>query len=509
MRLVAVACVGALLLLSGAAQPAQAAAPGASTVFVLDISGSMDSPGIIPPDFPGAAKLKQSQDAIEQFIEQAKPGKKVTLKVLFGAIGSLGDFIHSQSDLNDWMTKQGIDPKTISKLYGLKIAATAMLNALAAERAAGLDERAGLVTFSSDASVLANMNSNPGSLQSAVAGLATQGSTNIGDGLDKALGLLHGAPNPAIVLITDGWNNTGMTNAEVLSGPTQRAAAQKIPICTIGIGQSHADVDQPLLTSISNKTGGGYYFVGDGISLQSDMLACHHSLGRQLLADLRGYVQQGQTVQAGVITVPAQKTSLLVTLSWPVGALSMRLTDPSGRTVAGGYPGARVSNSPGLETVSVSNPPAGTYKASVAGEKTAAAGDPFSVAASSDGVTASPHHDTVTIVQANNSDVVLDRIYLVRNVGFAILALLLALAVFSRLRRPKLRPAAAPVAYQAPPPGAPVPVPAPQAPPEPASGFGCGGCLWWMFFGLAVLVVGAAYGALWLWQTPILTMPQI
>jgi uncharacterized protein YegL len=505
-RSVAVACAAALLALSGGAQPARAAVQGASTVFVLDISGSMDSPGVIPPGFPNAAKLKQSQDAVEQFIEQAKPGQKVTLKVLFGAISSLGDFIRTESELYDWMKQQNLDPTTISKLHDLKIAATAMLNALAAERAAGLDERVGLVTFSSDASVLAGMSSDPGSLQSAVAGLATQGSTNIGDGLVKALDLLHGAPNPAIVLLTDGWNNTGMTDAEVLSGPTQRAANQKIPICTIGIGQSHADVDQPLLTSISSKTGGGYYFVGDGVSLQSDMLACHASLGRQLLADLRGNVKQGQTVQAGDIAVPGGKTSLIVTLSSPGGSLSLGLTDPSGRIVTAGYPGAQISNNTGLETVSISNPPAGTYKASVSGDQTAANGDPFSVAASSNGVTTSPHHDQVTSVPPNNSDVVLDRLYLARNAGFVILALLFVLAVMLRLRRPKPRPAAA-VAYQAAPPGTPGYVP--QAPPRPASSFGCGGCLWWLFFVLTGLVVAAAYGGIWLWQAPILTMPQV
>jgi uncharacterized protein YegL len=494
------------LVLSGGAQPARAAAQGSSTVFVLDISGSMDSPGIIPPDFPNAAKLKQSQDAVEQFIEQAKPGQKVTPKVLFGAISSLGDFIRTESELYDWMKQQNLDPNTISKIHDLKLATTAMLNALAAERAGGLDERAGLVTFSSDASVLAGMSSDPGSLQSAVAGLATEGSTNMGDGLEKALALLRGAPNPAIVLITDGWNNTGMSNAEILSGPTQRAASQKIPICTIGIGQSHADVDQSLLSSISNKTGGGYYFVGDGVSLQSDMLACHASLGRQLLADLRGNVKQGQTVQAGNIAVPAGKTSLIVTLSSPGSTLSLGLTNPNGRVITAGYPGAQISNNAGLETVSISNPPAGTYKVSVAGEHTAAAGGSFSVAASSDGVTTSPHHDLLTSIAANNSDVVLDRLYLARNAGFVILALLVVVAVLLRLRHPKPRPAAV-VANQAAPPGAPASVP--QAPPRPASSFGCGGCLWWLFFVLTGLVVGGALGGIWLWQAPILTMPQV
>ena len=58
--------------------------------------------------------------------------------------------------------------------------------------------------------------------------------------------------------------------------------------------------DDALYGALFIRPGGGYYFVGDGVSLQSDLLACHHSLGRQLLADLRGTVTQGQTSQAVV-----------------------------------------------------------------------------------------------------------------------------------------------------------------------------------------------------------------
>lgn len=475
--------------------------PGSSTAFVLDISGSMDSPGVIPAGFPDAARLKQSQDTVERFIEQAKPGNRVSLQVLAGALASLGDFIRLQQALYDWMKTQNLDPNAISKLYDLKVATTAMLNTLKAERDAGLDQRAGLVTFSSDASILAALTDQPGSLLAAVDGLAAQGSTNIGGGLQKALDMLGAAPNPSIVLITDGWNNTGMTNAEVLAGPVQKAAAAHIPICTIGVGQSPADVDQNLLNDISRRTGGGYYFVGDGVSLGPDVLACHHSLRRQLVSDLRGTVKQGETVKAGTFQVAAGKASLVVTLSWPGSKLELQLTDPSGRAIADGYPGARVASNAGLVTVTLSNPPAGAYAVSVHGSQTGTAGDPFAVSTSTDGQTSTPHMDPVVGgLAANPSDVVLDRLTLVRAVGIGILVLLMLWAVVARFRKPRPQPAAPVVAA---PPGA------PPAPVTARTGSGCGGCLWWALFVVVAIVAAGAHAGIYLWQTPLLTFPQV
>ncbi|HYW22891.1 MAG TPA: hypothetical protein VE953_01930, partial [Terriglobales bacterium] len=63
------------------AQPA-AAADGSTTVLVLDVSGSMDDPARIPPDFPQAARLQQEENALGRLVEQAKPGHKVPLSVI-------------------------------------------------------------------------------------------------------------------------------------------------------------------------------------------------------------------------------------------------------------------------------------------------------------------------------------------------------------------------------------------------------------------------------------------
>src|SRR5205823_1300243 len=157
---------------------------------------------------------------------------------------------------------------------------------------------------SDDAGVLATPDTSLAAEKPLVNGLQTDGATNMGAGLQDALDMLKGQSNPAVVLLTDGWNNTGMTDDQVLAGPVAAAASQHTPICTIGIGQSPLDVDQNLLWEIAQRTNAGYYFVGDGLtSLQPDLLACHDSSTRNLVADLRGSVSQGAKSSPGGFNV--------------------------------------------------------------------------------------------------------------------------------------------------------------------------------------------------------------
>src|SRR5262249_14171636 len=148
--------------------------------------------------------------------------------------------------------------------------------------------------------------------------------------------------NPSIIMLTDGWNNEGMTNDQVLSGPVQRAATGKVPVCAVGLGEAPADVDQKLLLDIASRTGGGYHYVDGTTPLGGDLLACHQSLAGDLLMDQRGTVRQGQVVQGQGFTLPAGHHRLAVTLSWPGSQLDLRVTDPAGKAVGQGYPGASI-----------------------------------------------------------------------------------------------------------------------------------------------------------------------
>jgi uncharacterized protein YegL len=501
--------LGCAALLAAAAPAVGTAAPspykGSTTVFVLDVSGSMEYAARIPADFPKANQLKKRQNEFSSLVEQVSSKKKVPLKVIAAGVSGIQELIQLNQELEDFLKKKGVDPNSISKLAVLKAATVTMLAALQAERdGLGLDNKAGIVTFSDDAAAVAAITADMAGLQAAAVGLTTAGSTNMGAGLQAALSMLQGAPNPSIVLMTDGWNNTGMTNDEILSGPVQDAAKRQIPICSIGVGQSSADVDQVLLEKISTRTGAPLRFVDDGVSLGADMIACHQALTGQLLSDARGTVKQGETRRLSSVTVPAGRQRAVFSLTWPGSEMDLQVTDPAGRPVAAGYPGARVSRSAGLVMVTLTNPPAGAYQAAVIGKQTAAGGEFFSVAAATDGATAVMHRDQAVAVAVPVDDV--QRALRIVEIVCAALLGLFALLLFVRWVR-RLSRGRGPAPAPAPPaprgqPGGPGPVPAAQS-----HGGGCGSCLLWCLIVLDVLVLAGTVGALWLWETPLLGLP--
>jgi Mg-chelatase subunit ChlD len=384
------------------ARPAAASTgTGATTVLVLDVSGSMSSPAVIPSGFPKAAELKQKQDAFEGLIEEVKGGKKLPLGAIISGVSGVVDLIHLQQELDDYLKAQGVDPATISKLTALKVAAGAMLTALNAERQdLSLDDQAGLVKFSDSSVVIGPVGTDVPTMQATVQGLNTEGSTDIGDGLADALKMLEGRQGANVILLTDGWNNTGMTNDQILSGPVATAASKGVPICAIGLGQSPFDVDQGLLTQIASRTGGDYYFVADRVSLGADMLSCHHAEHGQAVVDFRGKVSPGQPSAPQSFSVPAGKRRLGLTLNWPGSNLDLEVRDPSGRVVgSGGY--GRVSHQPGLVAVSVTNPPSGTWSARVQPQQVNPGGEDFFVSGATDGTTPQQHFDAVVGGSAN------------------------------------------------------------------------------------------------------------
>jgi hypothetical protein len=509
--------------------PTVAAAPaanGSSTVLVLDVSGSMGDPAQIPPDFPQAAQLKAGEDAVGRLVEQAHPGNKVPLSVIAGGLLGLPDLITLQGNLDTYLKQRNIDPQSISKLTALKASAGTVLSALQFERDhARADDRVGVVTFGTDATVLSPVTPQVAALAPAIQGLQTDGSTNVGAGLEQALQLLTGQPNPSVILMTDGWNNYGMTNDQVLSGPVRQAVAAHVPVCTVGIGQSPSDVDQRLLLDIAGRTGGGYHFAAGGVTLGGDLLGCHHALAGQWLADQRGTVSQGQVAQGPGFTVPAGRQRLSVTLTWPGSQLDLRVTDPAGKPVGAGYPGAAVGHSGGLAALTVVNPAAGHWSMGVAGLQTEAGGERFLATASTDGSTASPSRDALIGGSAPLDDMERD-LRIAEYVSAGVIALIIVLWLISLVLRAgrrlagRGRPAAPtyvvppspttfgsePAAYPAYTGGPPLPPPVAAVPPpaRTRSGTGCLGC---MTFVLALIVLGASALGLYLWTTPLLTFP--
>jgi Ca-activated chloride channel family protein len=136
------------------------------------------------------------------------------------------------------------------------------------------DDRVGLVSFNTAATLAAPLSDNHDTVLNAVDGLQALGGTAIGDALALAVQQLQPAAgantatrSPAlIVLLTDGVSNAGID-------PLTAAASAKssgIPVDTIGVG-SHdpsvsvhgrpvGGVDEVGLGAIATTTGGKYYF---------------------------------------------------------------------------------------------------------------------------------------------------------------------------------------------------------------------------------------------------------
>lgn len=162
--------------------------------------------------------------------------------------------------------------RTLTRLDAVKLVVSEFVK----ER---IGDRIGLVIFGSHSYVQAPLTSDHGLLVQLInllrVGVAGDG-TAIGDGLGTSLNRLKDieGSSKAIILLTDGANNSGQVN------PLQAAKIAKqldIKIHTIGIGSgrsrrqgslssirgAQAEFDEPMLKEIASLTGGVYFNAKD------------------------------------------------------------------------------------------------------------------------------------------------------------------------------------------------------------------------------------------------------
>ena len=137
----------------------------------------------------------------------------------------------------------------------------------------------GLVTFSRNASVLAQPSTDRDAIRSQLQNLTLGPGTAIGEAVFTSLATITGFdqqaqsnPPPArIVLLSDGANNAGRTPEEA----AQAAAAAKVPVSTIAYGTADGQlngtpvpVDAPTLQQLAQTSGGSFYEAATGEELQ-------------------------------------------------------------------------------------------------------------------------------------------------------------------------------------------------------------------------------------------------
>lgn len=117
------------------------------------------------------------------------------------------------------------------------------------------NDRAAVIDFESTARILSTFTAHQKTVSDAVYYVGDYGTTNIYDGIRKAINVFDtsgSASNRKIaILLTDGQHNTGNDTAAV-----DEAKKKGIAIMTIGLSNA---VDDEFLKVISSKTGGSYF----------------------------------------------------------------------------------------------------------------------------------------------------------------------------------------------------------------------------------------------------------
>ena len=202
--------------------------------------------------------------------------------------------------------------------------------------------------------------------KSAIDGLGSTGSTNIGGGLQQSLGLITGqgkaVSNEVIILLSDGQHNTGTHPSNVIPA----LKARGVTVYTIGLG---SDADAALMSEIASSTGGSYYFSPTGAGLS----ALYNSIFAQMRNDgmitkLNGTMASGEQTKQRIRIDDYTQAGGAATfiLSWSDGTLDLGLRRPNGTSVADNDPDviSHVSE-PNNEIYVMRNPAKGNWDADV------------------------------------------------------------------------------------------------------------------------------------------------
>jgi hypothetical protein len=199
----------------------------------------------------------------------------------------------------------------------------------------GMGNRAGLVSFSSDASSPVDeelgpvTNGSKAQLIGLLPGIAPNGRTSIGDGLAAARDELGsgGAP-PTILLLTDGMENEPQAIAAVtgLGG---------IEITAIGFG-TESNLDGPRLTDLAQTHGGFYKRAGTGLELRKFFaLAFGDIFEAGALADPELHLPANVRVGPDVPFQVCGEEGITVVVGWDTAAaaLLLEVRTPTGQVV--------------------------------------------------------------------------------------------------------------------------------------------------------------------------------
>jgi len=215
----------------------------------------------------------------------------------------------------------------------------------------GQGDRLGLASFSGDATSppergLATITNGyktqlvgpPGTTGGVVGGITPGGTTSIGDGLDVALSQFGGGNAPAVLLLTDGMQNTPKWISDV------EPSLSDTKVVVVGFGDD-SEIDSPLLDRLARDHNGRFTRAVDGMTLRKFFAAAFGDIFADgVLMDPAAVLPRGKD---GVEPVPFHvcgEDEVTVVVGWasPNTPLTATVYTPDGVAVGGGGRGKQV-----------------------------------------------------------------------------------------------------------------------------------------------------------------------
>jgi lysozyme len=215
-----------------------------------------------------------------------------------------------------------------TKMQGAKEAAIGAVNTLLT------GDKVGVVSFSDFATQNVHLTSDFNYAIREIEKLSEGGWTSFGAGLSLALQEFetNGRKDSpwAILFLSDGWHNTAPDPEPYVA----KCKTLGIPIYTIGLGNTPADVNEYLLKWMAEETGGKYLFAPSLYDLQNIFIRFSlEATGYKISAEFSGIVFEGQIVTAGTFEVKPNTERIRITLNWPGSDLDLIIIRPDGKEV--------------------------------------------------------------------------------------------------------------------------------------------------------------------------------
>lgn len=211
---------------------------------------------------------------------------------------------------------------------------------------------------------------NKEKLKSSIAGINSEGGTNIGSGLqcmkDALADKLRNYQYVGVLLLTDGLGT--------YQDEARWFKENLVPIYTISfIGNDNSK----LLSDIALHTGGHYYKANNEIDIVNAFSYFISNVsGSNPICSYQGRIAQGEKKSYSFV-VDGRTEELFSSCTWPGSKIGLTLQSPKGKSYVGNEPGVELFSGDRYSSIKIKNPPEGKWTALLEGVEIPQANEPF------------------------------------------------------------------------------------------------------------------------------------